>query len=744
MKTKLFLFLGSLALLAAVVLPARAAEAPIYTADLVFAGDDFAAGELISLRTDADGLTLAPDASTGSYLSPILEAPLAYNAVVPEWLATVPESAGLSLRLRTGTANGWWSEWYDIAPNDDWMAPEDPTWVGQMIAVPAADVTHSRIQFSLAFSRYVGQPAPVLAELRLVFIDSSRGPTAAEMVARQAELDASRPQEAPAGYPKPSVVSRDVWCVPFYGSACFPSDLEYEPVTHLIVHHTVSSNSSSNWAAVVRAIWQYHTYTRGWGDIGYNYLGDINGVLYEGHYGGDDVVGTHASGANAGSMALSLIGTFTDPDDNPPGIAPTEAMKNSAAELMAWKADQKDIDVYDASDMPNMSWGLPNLMGHRDVYGTTVCPGDQGHGILPWLRDAVAGRIGFISPYIYVDELTGAFNSGGNFYTAPYGCGWGGHAWYTWSTTDPNASANWGEWRPNLSVTGSYEVQAYAPYCVTGENETGGARYTVSHANGQSQVTVSHQANVGNWMSLGTFTFNAGTSGVIRLTDLTSTDSGLGVWFDAIRIRPLAPQVTNAAPIQAAWKSNRTVAFSWSVTNLPAANATRLEVATDPGFGNLVLAQTMTGLTTGYSHTFSADFGQLFWRVIVTATSGQNYTSPATWFGLDSTAPTSLVHTIAQLEDGRYAVGWSGDDALSGIATYTVQYRTGFSTWQPWIANTPLLGASFQPPDSQVYYFRSQATDTAGNVEPPHPVADANTSQAVLVAPAVYLPIAAR
>jgi hypothetical protein len=72
------------------------------------------------------------------------------------------------------------------------------------------------------------------------------------------------------------------------------------------------------------------------------------------------------------------------------------------------KLTQKGIDVYSASRPVAMSWGLPHLSGHRDVYGTTACPGDSGHPWLPWLRDEVARRIGFISEHIYFDELNPA------------------------------------------------------------------------------------------------------------------------------------------------------------------------------------------------------------------------------------------------------------------------------------------------------------------------------------------------
>jgi hypothetical protein len=286
----------------------------------------------------------------------------------------------------------------------------------------------------------------LLQKLRLSLIDASQGPTAAELAARQAALDQQQPPAGEGGYPKPPVISRAVWCT---DPACnYNEGLAYAPVTHLILHHTVSNNSNSDWAAVVRSIWYYHTVVLGWGDIGYHYLADMNGNLFEGHLGGDDVIGIHAAGANTGSMGLALVGTFTAPQQDPPGIPPPPAMLNSAAELMAWKADQKNIDVYDAGYLPNVPWGLPYLMGHRDVDGSTLCPGDQAHVLLPWLRDEVAQRIGFISPHQYIDETSAAFTrSGGVWNIPPGGCGFAGQAYYAWSITNPNNGFQWGEWR---------------------------------------------------------------------------------------------------------------------------------------------------------------------------------------------------------------------------------------------------------------------------------------------------------
>ena len=59
----------------------------------------------------------------------------------------------------------------------------------------------------------------------------------------------------------------------------------------MIIHHTATQNQKADPAATVRAI--YHTVTQGWGDIGYNFLVDWHGNVYEGRCGGANVVGGH-------------------------------------------------------------------------------------------------------------------------------------------------------------------------------------------------------------------------------------------------------------------------------------------------------------------------------------------------------------------------------------------------------------------------------------------------------------------
>jgi len=745
MKARLLILVSLVFVAVAMVIPsASEAGDPIRSVDLVYSTEEFETGFRSNTVITTHSLSLAPLANSGVYVSPITTTPIPYNALVPHWTADVPYPNSMRLMVRTGTTAGEWGKWYQLFENDDWMVDEDEETTGQMFAVPASDGTHDQLQYAVHFNRYYQAPSAVLEQLRFTLIDSTAGPTTAEMLEQVSELE---DVETPgSGYARPTVIPRSLWCT---HSACNYSDgLEYESVSHLIVHHTVSSNGASDWAAIVRAIWHYHTFTRNWGDIGYNYLVDMDGVLYEGHLGGDDVVGTHAAGANKGSMALSFIGTFTEPYQSPPGIEPPPAMLNSAAELFAWKADQKGIDVFSASRLPNLSWGLPHLMGHRDVYGTTACPGDQAHDLLPWLRDEVANRIGFISPHVYVDEESSNFtlSNSADWQTPPGGCGFNGHSYYTWSTTNPGSSDNWGEWRLPISDSGVYRVEVYAPYCLTGQAETDGATYTVSHANGSSNVTVSHDDNVGTWMSLGSYYFNAGGSGRVRLTDLTSTDSGKGVWFDAIRLRPsdpnMIPVLSTTSPTNGAWQRDRTVNFTWDVTNGTNVESTWFRVATDVHFTNLVVNETFPGARTSYAHDFSTDSEQLFWRVAMTTFENHTSSTFTAWFGIDTVAPMSEVDGIVELENGRYNLNWSGIDLTSGIGSYLVEYRAAEeSQWLTLLSGTTLTSSSFFAPDGRTYWFRSRATDRAGHLEPVNNNGDISTDHAVQLSRAIISPL---
>ncbi len=131
-------------------------------------------------------------------------------------------------------------------------------------------------------------------------------------------------------------------------------------------------------AAIVRAIQTYHVKSNGWNDIGYNFLVDPFGQIFEGRGGGTtrNVIGAHAEGFNTGSVGIAVLGSYGS-------TAPTKAAKDALARLIAWRLDLAHVDP--SSSLTWTSQGSPKypagqavlikaVNGHGDV-GATACPG---------------------------------------------------------------------------------------------------------------------------------------------------------------------------------------------------------------------------------------------------------------------------------------------------------------------------------------------------------------------------------
>ncbi len=133
---------------------------------------------------------------------------------------------------------------------------------------------------------------------------------------------------------------------------------------------------------------------------------------------------------------------------------------------------------------------------------------------------------------IVVDDLDPGFyrNPGGAWYAA--NCGYNSHIYYTYSTNNPSLSDTWGKWTPNLPSSGAYQAFVHIPCCSAGAYT---AKYQVYHSEGSTVVTINQQNYCDEWVLLGTFNFVAGTSGYVKLTDLTDDTDSRPVGFDAIK-----------------------------------------------------------------------------------------------------------------------------------------------------------------------------------------------------------------
>jgi hypothetical protein len=285
-----------------------------------------------------------------------------------------------------------------MAPDHAGGAGAEPVWAG------GADAYQLRLD---------GRPRA----LRARFVNATGSATAADRLrtALRRTLhgalpaiagSAARAQTAvPGGRGAPAIIPREAWG----GDQCRPRAApSYGAVQLGHVHHTVNANAYApqDAAAVVLSICRYHRNENGWRDIGYNFLVDRYGQIFEGRAGGIDqpVIGAQAQGYNGVSTGVANIGTFSQERQTPAGVAAT-------AELLAWKLSLHGAPV--AGRVTVTSAGGPSnrypsgrlvtferIAGHRDA-DRTSCPGDAFFAQLPQIREqaaALAPQYAFAPP----------------------------------------------------------------------------------------------------------------------------------------------------------------------------------------------------------------------------------------------------------------------------------------------------------------------------------------------------------
>ncbi|GAA3931165.1 hypothetical protein GCM10023085_10680 [Actinomadura viridis] len=233
-----------------------------------------------------------------------------------------------------------------------------------------------------------------------------------------------------AAAPRPAMVARSQWGA--------DESLVTEPPTYdtavkaAFVHHTNTGNdyTCDQSAAVVRSVFLYHVKSQGWADIGYNFLVDKCGTVFEGRAGGADrpVHGAHTYGFNTDTTGIAVLGTYTASNDpTTPGVAPAQAALDGTAKVAAWKLGLTGVDPTGTTTLtslaPNGTGGkypygtqvsFKTISGHRDGFAT-ACPGDQLYGKLGAVRTA-AKEYG-TAPATLATTLTGANKVGTRYYT---------------------------------------------------------------------------------------------------------------------------------------------------------------------------------------------------------------------------------------------------------------------------------------------------------------------------------------
>ncbi len=329
-----------------------------------------------------------------------------------------PDGVRIYLRVRQ---NGQWSPWYLNEPSDAGRddgagrAGTDELVTGGADAVQAsvvgdaadlpADLTLALVPDRPSGERDLGAADVRTAEAEPTGVAAAsaaqsglrddRGPAENLTGASAVQLPAAAQDD-----PSALVTTREEWGA---NPAYLNWRPNYAPAEHVIVHHTAGTNdyTAEQSPSIVRGIYYYHAVILGWGDIGYNFLVDKYGQVFEGRYGtldsdpGTMVVGGHAYGANTGTMGISMMGNYSS-------VSPSEIQIERVGQMAGWFLARAGIaDAHGSSGFTfratqkyrrGQTIDLDTISAHRDV-GYTTCPGDAGYSAMGQIRDIAQEQI---------------------------------------------------------------------------------------------------------------------------------------------------------------------------------------------------------------------------------------------------------------------------------------------------------------------------------------------------------------
>lgn len=309
-----------------------------------------------------------------------------------------------------------------------------------------------------------------------------------------------------SSYPRPNYVARSSWGASL-GLTNTNSSRTTTTVTHLVLHNSASDTYASDYAAVVRAYWDWHVNGNGWSDIGYNWLVDPNGVVYQGRawYSSayENVVGAHNSGYNTYCLGLNIIGNYEV-------YQPTQASLNKMAQVMAFLCDKFNLDPTATTYFAAMGVNKPVITGHRDSGGGTDCPGQYLIAKYSWFRTTVNTL------------LNGGSTSSGVVLSSP-------------SNSSKHVSIQPQFSWQSYSGASSYQLQisTNSTFSTTVVNQSGisGTSYTLSSAQKLNYGLLYYWRvkadNSSEWSEVWSFT----TSGMLPLVEKKSGNNSLPSWF---------------------------------------------------------------------------------------------------------------------------------------------------------------------------------------------------------------------
>jgi hypothetical protein len=310
----------------------------------------------------------------GVYVSPIFDTNFEFNLVGFSWQGD--EAFEACLRFYSDQE---WSEWYSIE-SEDYIVKD-----GWRIGVePILADRANKLQYKI-------EAANAVSQAKLIYISTK------DIVTKKWNIfdwffSSALAEESLNILSREEWEADEDWRLNSSGEELWPA--EYQWPEKFVLHHTAGSDGSDDPQGTMRGVYYWHAVVLGWGDIGYNYIIDQQGNIYEGRYGGDGVIGAHVyrtatcakqrfggeeyeANFNPGTIGIAILGDYQATKEL------SETVKGALTDLIGIFAKEFEIEPDGESYFVDDIY--PNIVGHRDL-DCTVCPGKNLYSQLEAIR----------------------------------------------------------------------------------------------------------------------------------------------------------------------------------------------------------------------------------------------------------------------------------------------------------------------------------------------------------------------
>lgn len=357
----------------------------------------------LPLEPTASILEVGPHYKTEHrFVSTIYEAEHSFELLGLNWEEVLPTGTSASIEIRFRSTDGEWTAWQNLKEDHDHPDGDEELWTYVIteeseafqyrVFLATQDTSLTPKLSNVSFDAVDGGESSAFSGLeRLIFKNDDKVLSRDDWNADEelllkryyGKLDMVSDKdndyvETDSSLKIVKTITGDEDGNPYLWPQEYPKE-----VKKIIIHHTATNGSLNDPEESIRAIYYYHAVTRGWGDIGYNYIITPDGQIFQGRAGDEGVVAGHASGYNTGTIGIALLGNY---EENP---VPGDMMQALTA-LVYEKADFHNIDVNKTGTYRGEK--MENLLGHRDV-DATACPGDYTYDYLEDIRTVVSAAL---------------------------------------------------------------------------------------------------------------------------------------------------------------------------------------------------------------------------------------------------------------------------------------------------------------------------------------------------------------